>query len=141
MYWILVIILIISIIIFGYYELFYKSHNFIKLSYDEVINKIENKESFVLCVSASECTHCLDYKPKLKKVSYDYDIKIYYIDVDKLSEDDYENFKTKLSFDGATPTTIFIKEGEEKTTSSRIDGDVSTEKIINKLKKNGFISQ
>ena len=33
----------------------------------------------------------------------------------------------------------FIKNGEEKTTATRIEGDVSTDKIIDKLKKNGFI--
>jgi len=34
---------------------------------------------------------------------------------------------------------MFIKDGEEKLTSSRIEGNVTTEKIIDNLKKNGFI--
>jgi len=50
-----------------------------------------------------------------------------------------EKFNKLISFDGGTPVTIFIKNGEEKTTATRIEGDVSTDKIIDKLKKNGFI--
>ena len=66
-------------------------------------------------------------------------IDIFYTDVDTFSEEDYEKFKTEFSFDGSTPTTIFFNDGEEKTTATRIEGNVSTEKVINKLKKNGFI--
>ena len=68
-----------------------------------------------------------------------YKINIYYTDIDKYNKTDLENFNKLISFDGGTPVTIFIKNGEEKTTATRIEGDVSTDKIIDKLKKNGFI--
>lgn len=133
----IILIVIIGIIIWCSISI--ESKNFIKLNYSEVLEKIDNKESFILCVSASECTHCNSYKPKLKKISNDYNIKIYYTDVDKFSDDDYKEFKDKFSFDGGTPTTIFFKEGEEKTTATRIEGDISIERTIDKFKKNGFI--
>ena len=117
----------------------YYNRNFIKLNYNEILEKVDNKESFILCVSASECTHCKSYKPKLKKISNDYDIKIYYTDVDKFNDNDYEEFKDKFSFDGGTPTTMFFKDGQEKTTATRIEGDISLERTIDKFKKNGFI--
>lgn len=115
--------------------------NIIKLNYNEITEKVNNKESFVLCISASNCPHCKSYKRKIKKIANEYNMIIYYTDIDKLSEKEYEEFKTKFSFDGSTPTTVFFKEGEEKTTATRIEGDTQTEKIINKLKQNGFISQ
>lgn len=115
--------------------------NLIKLSYNEVVEKINNKESFVLCISATYCSHCQDYKPKLKNVANDYNILIYYIDIDKLDEKEYINLKKELSLDGSTPITIFFKNGEEATTATRIEGDVKTEKIIEKLKANGFINE
>ncbi len=127
------------VILFFGYKLFFEKDKFISLSYEEVINKVNNNESFVLCVSASDCIHCQDYKPKLKTIANKYNIDIFYTDVDTFSEENYERFKTEFSFDGSTPTTIFFNDGEEKTTATRIEGDVSTEKIINKLKKNGFI--
>ena len=131
------LIVILGIII-GYF-LFSMNDNLIKLSYDEIMEKIDNKESFILCISRTTCSHCNVYKPKLRKVANKYDIKIYYTDVDKYSKEDLKNFSSKISFDGGTPTTLFIKNGEEKTTATRIEGDVSIEKIVDKLKKNGFI--
>lgn len=131
---------VIIIFVLSYF-IFFGKNNFINLNYSEVMDKIDNKESFVLCVSATDCTHCMDYKPKLKKIANSYDIKIYYTDVDTFNEEDYEKFKTDLSFDGDTPVTIFIKNGNEETTATRIEGDVSSEKVINKLKKNGFINE
>lgn len=110
--------------------------NLIELSYNDIKEKIENKENFVLCVSRTTCSHCADYKPKLKEVAKENNINIYYIDVDKYDEEEFSNL---ISFDGSTPTTIFIKNGEEETTSNRINGDVSKSKIIEKLKSNGFV--
>lgn len=131
----IIILLIIGIVIYT------NKSNLVKLNYDEIIEKINSKEDFVLCVSASYCTHCNNYKPKLKKIANKYDIIIYYTDIDKFTDEEYENFKSKLSFDGGTPITIFFKDGEEKTTATRIEGNVKTEKIINKLKQNGFINE
>lgn len=138
-YLIIGIILLVIIITGIILSIDKNDNNFIKLTYNEIFEKVNNKEDFVLCVSASECSHCMSYKPKLKKISNKYNIKIYYTDVDTLTKEEYSEFKDKFSFDGSTPTTIFFKEGEEKTTATRIEGDISMDKTIDKLKKNGFI--
>lgn len=132
------ILIVILGIIIGYF-LFSMDDNLVRLSYDEIMEKIDNKESFILCISRTTCSHCNVYKPKLRKVANKYNIKIYYTDVDKYSKNDLKDFSFKISFDGGTPTTLFIKNGEEKTTATRIEGDISIEKIVDKLKKNGFI--
>ena len=138
-----VIIIIASfLVVIGaitYYFISSYNSNLIEVNYNELKEKIDNKEDFVLCISRTTCTHCQDYKPKLKKVGYKYNIDIYYIDVDLLSDSDLTKFKDNVSFDGSTPITVFFKKGEEKTTATRIEGDVSEEKLINKLKTNGFI--
>lgn len=110
-----------------------------ELNVNEVIEKLNNKETFILCVSQTTCSHCHSYKPKLENITKKYDIEIFYIDIDKYSKKERDLFKDNVSFDGGTPVTIFFKEGEEKTTSNRINGNVNTEKIIDKLKKNNFI--
>lgn len=138
---ILIISLLAVILLFTIIITYGNKSNLIELNYNEVLEKIENKEDFVLCISATDCVHCQDYKPKLKKISKEYDIKIYYINRDKLNDKEYEEFKTKLSFDGGTPTTIFFKNGAEKTTATRIEGNDKIEKIITKLKNNGFITE
>lgn len=108
-----------------------------EITYDQLVTKINNKDSFVLCISRTTCSHCNDYKPKLNEVAKENGITIYYIDVDKYDEEEFSNL---ISFDGSTPTTIFVKNGEEETTSNRINGDVTKSKIIEKLKSNGFIN-
>lgn len=113
-----------------------KEGNLLELNLNNLKEKIENKETFVLCISKTTCSHCNDYKPKLESVASEYNIDIYYIDVDKYDEEEFSNL---ISFDGSTPTTIFIKNGDEETTSNRINGDVSKSKIIDKLKSNDFI--
>ena len=136
------IIICIILLIIGFsigYSIFILNNNLIKLNYNEITEKLDNKESFILCISRTTCIHCNNYKPKLKKVANKYNIKIYYTNVDKYTKKELEDFSSRISFDGSTPGTIFIKNGEEKTTATRIEGDVSTDKIIDKLKKNGFI--
>ena len=110
-----------------------------ELKYDEVIEKINNKESFVLLLSQTTCAHCMDFKPKLTEVANKYKLEIYYLETNLIDAEVLKEFKANyFSFDG-TPTTVFVIEGDEKTAANRINGDVSKEKIIAKLKSNGFI--
>lgn len=135
---IFIVLIVLIILIFGII-LLNKNKNFLELSYEEILEKIDNKDSFILCVSRKNCSHCQDYKPKLNDISKKYDVKVYYIDIDSFSKKRNKEFSNKFSFDGATPTTIFFTDGVEKTTGSRIEGDASKEKIVDKFKKNGFI--
>ena len=126
-----ILIIIFVGIIIGYF-IFNKNNNLVKLDYKDIVNKIDNKESFVLCVSRTTCSHCQSYKPKLQKVANKYNIKIYYTNIDTYNKDELNDFNSRITFDGGTPVTLFIKNGEEKTTATRIIGDVSSEKIIDK---------
>lgn len=129
-----VIILIGAIIIDNIYGKSYLK----EIKYDELVKKIEDKEDLVLLISQTTCSHCISYKPKLKNVANEYELTIYYIDVDLLDKDELESLKSYVSF-SSTPTTVFLKEGTETTVATRINGDSSEEKIIKKLKSNGFI--
>ena len=80
----------------------------------------------------------MDFKPKLERVANKYKLNIYYLETDLLDKETSKELKTKFSFSG-TPTTVFVINGEEKTAATRINGDVSEEKIVSKLKSNGFI--
>ena len=111
---------------------------FVEIKYNEVIKKIENKESFVLLLSQTTCSHCAEYKPKLTRVSKKYKVEVFYLETDLLNEEESTELKKHFSFSG-TPTTVFVIDGDEKTAATRINGDVSEEKIISKLKSNGFI--
>lgn len=114
---------------------------FKSLTYDEVINKLENKETFVLCVSQTTCNHCQSYKPKLSKVANKYKLNVYYIDIDLLTKEEQKDFGKYINLSSGTPSTVFIKEGEERTVANRIIGDQSTEEIIKRLTQQGFIER
>lgn len=110
----------------------------IELKYDEVMKKVNNKESFVLLFSQTTCSHCAQYKPKLSQVAKDYKINIYYLEVDLLKDKQEKELKKHFSYN-STPVTLFITDGDEVTAATRIVGDVSKDKIISKLKSNGYI--
>ena len=110
----------------------------VELSYKELKSKLNKKESFILVITRTDCSHCAVYKPKLKEILKDNNIIAYEIASDKLSTKEKAEFNDIANISG-TPTTIFIVDGEEATTTNRIIGDVTTEKIINKLKSQGYI--
>lgn len=109
-----------------------------EIKYDKVMERVEAKDSFVLLLSQTTCSHCMDFKPKLARVAKNYKVNIYYLETNLLSEDESKKLKEHFNYSG-TPTTVFVINGEEKTAANRINGDVSEEKIISKLKSNGFI--
>ena len=136
------ILFIIALVVFVVIILFLifnksKEGSLIELNISNLEAKLENKDTFILCISSTTCSHCQDYKPKLSKIAKEYGLYIYYIDYDKY---DYETFTNLISFSGSTPTTAFIKNGDESSTATRINGDVSYTKIVEKLKSNGFIN-
>lgn len=134
---IIILVIILGSIIFIYFT--NKKNNLLELTFNEVKEKIDNKESYILCLSRTTCSHCQDYLPRLKRIANKYNVKIYYTEIDKYDDNTYNEFQKTISFDGATPTTIFFKNGEEKTTATRIEGDVSEDKILEKIKQNGFL--
>lgn len=115
--------------------------NYMKeISYNEYLDLIENKETFILEIMRTDCSACINFKPKIEQVAKDYQIEIKYINTDHLSEEDNNNLYNSTGITG-TPTVIFYNEGIEKTKSSRINGSVSVDKIISKFKANGFIEE
>lgn len=112
--------------------------NFETISYQDYQKLIENKEDFMVEVMSSDCTHCKSLRPKLQKVVNDYKINMKVINLEELSSEDYQAFTNEIGT-RATPTIIFYKKGYESSVSTRIVGDVSEEKIIQKMKDNKII--
>ena len=110
--------------------------NLKEITYKEYEKLIENKETFVVEMMRTGCSHCQDIKPKLEEIANKYNIEIKYINVDKLSQEENDN----ISITG-TPTLIFYNEGVESSVSTRIVGDKTKDYILNKFKANGFIKE
>ena len=112
----------------------------IELSYKELEEKIKNKDSFMLIYTQSTCSHCHQFKPVLKKTLAKQNFYGYEIVIDKLETSDRAKLNDIANVSN-TPTIVFIKDGEEINSSSRLVGARSEEEIVNKLKYLGYIEK
>ncbi len=115
----------------------YEDKHLIEITFKELQEKVDNKETFILLISRSDCSHCIEYKPTLKKVLAENDIIAYEIQLDKISAEDEGKLKDIANVSG-TPNTIFIENGVEKSTSQRLSGAVSESKLRSRLKALGY---
>ncbi len=116
-----------------------KEGNFININYADLSEKVNHGDNFILVVTQSTCSHCATYKPKLIQITKDYGIDIYYIDYDEEDKATQEKFLKEFHLSGATPMTLFFEKGKEKSILSRIEGDLSSTKVIDTFKKMKFI--
>lgn len=111
-----------------------------EINYKEYHKLLDNKESFILEIMKTDCPYCEKLEPKLKEVANKYEIEIKVINTAHLSKKEVEKIYDETGISG-TPTIIFYKDGVEETTASRINGNVSEEKLISKFKDNGIIEE
>ncbi|MCI8545304.1 MAG: hypothetical protein HFH09_03635 [Bacilli bacterium] len=109
-----------------------------EVDYKTLMNMFEEKQSFILFIGSTECQHCDLYKETLNEVISKYQVKISYIDISKLSMEENAKLKIYVNYNG-TPTTAFIEQGEETSMYDRIDGNKPLNKVVEKLKKKGYI--
>lgn len=109
-----------------------------EISYKQLNEMLENKESFILFIGSSTCSACAVYRETLNEVINEYNVDVKYIDLHALSDEDNVAVTNLFPISG-TPTTVFITNGEEKDTYNRISGNVAKSKIVEKLKENDYI--
>ncbi len=112
-----------------------------EITYDHLMDMLEQKQSFILFIGSSDCSHCATYEPKLNNVIKEYQVKVYFIDVSKLSDVENSKLNAKISYGNATPMTVFIKNGSEENSYNRIRGDQDHDVIVSMFKKNGYIKE
>lgn len=111
-----------------------------EIKYDKLIEMFEDKEDFVLFIGSSQCSHCQSYKPKLEAIIKVNQIKVYYIDVNELSNDENEALERYVPYSG-TPYTVFIEDGKVKENGTSIVGDHDIDYIKKVFQKNGYIKE
>ena len=106
---------------------------------------VENKEDIILFIGSDQCSHCSTYKVTVNEIVKTYQIDIKYINIAKLDETGLQDLLKISNFGNSTPTTVFIKDGEEYCGESnncsyyRIIGDQEYDKVVKKLKDKGYI--
>ena len=112
-----------------------------EISIDTLKTKVEKQENFVLFIGSETCTHCKKFKKTINRVIEDYKIKVYYIDISKLNEDENAYINSHFPYSG-TPTTIIVKGGTEyERQSTRIEGARDYDFTVQRLKRAGIIKE
>lgn len=112
----------------------------VKITFDELEEKITNKDSFPLIITKDGCGYCELFLPTITEVADDYEIYIYDLNISELTAEETTKIKEYFTAN-STPTTLFITNGEEKTTLNRITGNVPKQTIIDKLILNKYIEE
>lgn len=133
---ILGIILIIILAIILYFVLKPKKSNIITITGQELLEKLDNKETFIMLISQDGCSHCEEFKPILNRVLKENNKNAYEISWKEIRNNEELNHAFNIN---GTPTTIFINDGIEKTTINRLVGSTTYSDLKNKLKERGFI--
>ena len=135
-----VVILIVCMVAFFFLKDNFTTNYVKKINISELKEKIDNKDSFILVITQDGCSHCKAYLPTITKIAREHNLTFYDISRSNLSEEDQTYLKNVANISG-TPTTVFIENGEEKTTTNRLVGDVDSYKVIDRLKAMGYINE
>ena len=110
-----------------------------EINYKKYTQLMKADERFILFIGAASCSHCKTYTKTINRVITDYQIKVYYLDVDKLKEEEYKDLNRSITYSG-TPTTVVIEKGKEyEKSKTRIEGNRSYDYTVTKLKNAEFI--
>lgn len=111
-----------------------------ELNYTELMNKLDNDDTFVLVMGSDTCSACAQYKITMEEVMKETKVEIFYLNLHALSEEDYSKIYSKFVVT-STPTTLFFKDGKETTTYDRVVGAANYNSIIGELKKHGYVGE
>lgn len=131
---IIVIALVLLAVIFSEDE-----EKYIKeISLNDVIEKQENEDNFILYIKQTNCEHCAEFTPTFISVLRDNNLKAYALNLTDLTEEENEIYSDTFDVEG-TPTVLFFESGNESLV--RIEGAQTKAKIESKLKTTGFIEE
>lgn len=115
------------------------SNTITEIDYSKLEDLIDNKESFILEVVQTGCSHCEEFSPRFTAVLKTNDLTAYSLNLYNMTDDEREKFSELTTSVTGTPTVLFFEDGKE--TSNRINGAVDNEKIEEHLKDAGYIKE
>lgn len=106
------------------------------IDYSKLEEMIDNKESFILEVVQTGCSHCEEFSPRFKAVLKTNDEEAYSLNLYNMTDEERKKFNELTTSVSGTPAVLYFEDGKE--TSHKINGAVSNEKIkefLEKIKK------
>ena len=113
------------------------SNNLKSIKVDNLEKRLNNKESFILYLT-DEDEEGLTLKKTLKKALKDEKVNYFYINTDKLNDEDEKKLESLFTYEDSN-IIIFIKNGQENSVLSRIsDVYISTNDLKEEIKNQGY---
>ena len=103
------------------------------IDYSKLEEMIDNKESFILEIFQTGCSHCEEFSPRFRAVLKTNDKEAYSLNLYNMTEEETKKFSELTTSVSGTPTVLYFEDGKE--TSHKINGAVSNEKIEEFLEK------
>ena len=104
-----------------------------EIDYSKLEEMIDNKESFILEIVQTGCSHCEEFSPRFQAVLKTNDKEAYSLNLYNMTEEESKKFSELTTSVSGTPTVLYFEDGKE--TSHKINGAVSNEKIEEFLDK------
>ncbi len=108
-----------------------------EIDYQTLKEKINQKETFILEVMQTGCSHCEEFSPRLRSILNDHDLHAYSLNLANLNSEEKAAFK-EITYISGTPTTVFFTKGEEET-AHKIVGAVPNSEVSSHLKDLGYL--
>ncbi len=91
------------------------TNNNVSSNMTEWVTETKEDKYVVTVIGLTYCKHCKNYNPVISKLAKDYDFKLYWFDIDAMSEEDSNTLTTTYElqqYTGASPYTVITKNGE-----------------------------
>lgn len=106
-------------------------NNLKEITYNDFKEKVDSRESFLLYINRTGCSHCENYEPVLIKALNNKNVIAYKLNLANLTVSEENAVTKKVNLKG-TPTLIYIKEGHSMIDTSLI-GESTYENTIDFL--------
>lgn len=124
----------------SYYDS-YGYDNLIEIGYERFMTLYRGSTPSIVVLVQTNCGYCNMYKPIIDEIAYDEDINIYYFDILKLTNSEYNQLINSIDFfkthsDWGTPTTLIVK---NSSTIDYLEGYSSEDATLKFYRKNSII--
>lgn len=103
------------------------------------LNDVKSKNVIINVIASSTCPHCHNYNPIIESVASNYKIKLYFIEVDKLENEEYISYINSINipgYKGYVPYTFITYDGEVVSENvGELDRNETDKLILNVLKQ------
>lgn len=113
-------------------------NSYTEVSYEELQNMKQETKTFPLVIGSSTCSACESYKITMRSFIEKYQTEVYFIDLDKLTDDEETALRLETNYD-STPTTLFYEEGKLTMSYNRLVGAGNLQSVKELFKQNEYL--